>query len=363
MPVAVTLQLTEACNLRCRMCYYWGDTGTYSSATLPERPKVLDLDLIKKLVRELNPGKPIYSLFGGEPLMHPRIEDVIVAIKASGSYIDTPTNGTLLEENAPLLVSTGFDAVRVSLDGPPMINDRQRGKGAFHRAMAGIEALHMEKQKTGGRGPTLEIIYTVTEQNCLSIERFFLEELPLAAIDKVTIQMQNFITEKMGSDYAGLLESEFGVTRDRYWRGMIRSPKDFKGTDSAEVARQVQEVRKRIVEHGKQILLLPPTFSRQNLSAYLGADWGNMTDRYTSCPAPWMVLDVTAAGEVAPCHVFYDLTMGNLHESSFSDIWNGTRYQRFRSYMNEHRLMSICRGCCVLYLIGRSEGGARANFS
>ena len=125
--------------------------------------------------------------------------------------------------------------------------------------------------------------------------------------------------------------------------------------DCSEIARQVQEVKKAFAALGKHILLLPPTLSEENLSAYLSADWENMTDRYTSCPAPWTVLDVTAAGDVAPCHVFYDLTMGNLHEKRFSEIWNGSEYRKFRAYMKEHRLMPICHGCCVLYLIGRAE--------
>ena len=198
LPVTVTLQLTESCNLRCRMCYYWGETGVYSAAETQERARVLELDLVRKLIEELKPQRPIYSLFGGEPFLHPRIEDVILAIKEAGSYVDTPTNGTLLEENAAMLVRTGFDSLRLSLDGPREINDRQRGKGGFDKALAGIDALHQEKLKSGGQRPSLEIIYTVTEENCHCIQPFFLEELPLPAIDKVTIQMQNFITRNMG---------------------------------------------------------------------------------------------------------------------------------------------------------------------
>lgn len=26
-PTQVSLHLTEACNLRCTMCYFWGETG------------------------------------------------------------------------------------------------------------------------------------------------------------------------------------------------------------------------------------------------------------------------------------------------------------------------------------------------
>jgi radical SAM protein with 4Fe4S-binding SPASM domain len=337
------------------MCYYWGETGSYASSRTREPPKVLDLDLIKRLVRDLGPGKPIYSLFGGEPLMHPHIEEVIRAIKEAGSYLDTPTNGTLLQEYATMLVKTGFDAVRVSLDGPRRINDGQRGAGSFDKALDGIETLHQEKQKSGSRGPSIEIIYTVTEENCTSVERFFLKDIPLHAIDKVSIQMQNFVTEEMGTAYSRLLASAFGLDGDRYWRGMVRTPGDFRHMDSAELCRQVQLVRRRLTELGKHVLLLPPTFSETNISAYLSADWGKLTDRYVRCPAPWTVLDVTAAGDVAPCHVFYDLTMGNLHEKSFMEIWEGERYRAFRSHMREHGLMPICHGCCVLYLIGHLE--------
>jgi radical SAM protein with 4Fe4S-binding SPASM domain len=336
------------------MCYFWGETGAYATVEARHRPEALELELIQRLVHELKPQKPIYSFFGGEPLMHPQIEDVIVTIKEAGSFVDTPTNGTHLKDHAAMLVQTGFDSIRVSLDGPREINDKQRGEGTFAKAMAGIEALYDEKQKAPGKGPTLDIIYTVTEENGHALDQFFLRELPLHAVDNVTIQMQNFITPEMGEGYGSLLASAFRIESDRYWRGMIRSPKDFDGMDPAEIARQVEEVKKRLTALGKDILLLPPAFSQENLSAYLSADWDNMTDRYRNCPAPWTVVDITASGDVAPCHVFYDLTMGNLHEKSFSEIWNGSAYQRFRSHMRAHRLMSICHGCCVLYLIGRS---------
>jgi MoaA/NifB/PqqE/SkfB family radical SAM enzyme len=167
LPVTVALQLAESCNLRCAMCYYWGETGVYSGAETRERPGVLELDQVRRFVEEMKPQRPIYSLFGGEPPMHPQIEDVIVAIKEAGSYVDTPTNGTLLREDAAMLVKTGFNSVCLSLDSPREINDRQRRKGGFDKAPAGIDALHQEKQRAGGKGPSLEIICTVTEETAI----------------------------------------------------------------------------------------------------------------------------------------------------------------------------------------------------
>ena len=150
-----------------------------------------------------------------------------------------------------MLVRTGFYSVRLSLDGPREINDRQRGKGGFDKALAGIDALHQERQKSGGKGPSLEIIHTVTEENYHSIQQFFLEELPLPAIDKVTIQMQNFITRKMGKAYASLLGSEFGIGSDRYWRGMLRSPTDFEGMYCSEHDRPLHKLPRPLDGSGR----------------------------------------------------------------------------------------------------------------
>lgn len=353
LPRSVALQVTEACNLRCKMCYYWGETGCYSNAETNRKPGVLDFELLKPTLHFLSTVKPFYSLFGGEPLLYPQLEELILTVKGLGSIIDTPTNGTMLEENASMLVRTGFDSVRVSIDGPHEINDLQRGKGSFDKAMAGIETLYQEKLKNGKRTPIIDVIYTITPTNYLSIEQFFLEELNLSAIDRVSIQMENFLTVQMGESYSNFLKSVFNLTSEMYWRGLLRSPDDFSGMNTRKLALQVNKVYKTLESLGKKILLLPPTFSRENLSAYLKADWDKMGDRYHSCLVPWYSVDITASGDLAPCHVYYDLTMGNLHEQSFEEIWNGDRYQKFREYMLQNKFMSICPGCCILYLAGR----------
>ncbi|MCP4683220.1 MAG: radical SAM protein [Desulfobacterales bacterium] len=352
LPLSVVLHLTETCNLRCKMCYYWGDKGAYSSNASKEKPKIMELDLIRDLVNEVKQKKPLYSLFGGEPLMHPQIEDVVIAIKEAGSVIDTPTNGTLLEKHAQMLVDTGFDMVRVSIDGPREINDGQRGKGTFDKAMAGIEAVRKLREKTGSMTPDLQVIFTVTQENYREIETFFLKELDLSIISKATIQMQNFLTRQMGEDYAVMLDELYHIKSDRYWKGMVRPDDEFVDIDPLELARQVNAVVMKFTESGKQVTLHPRVFTPENLSAYLSAEWNKMTERYSMCPVPWFGVDIVANGDVAPCHVFYDLVMGNLHEKSFSEIWNSPEYQSLRSYMKEHKLMPICHGCCILYLAG-----------
>ncbi len=355
LPINVTLQLTQMCNLRCRMCYYWGEKGCYSQNIHDQKPAIMEYELVKSLIEELKPVKPYYSLFGGEPLTHPQLEDIILLIKQAGSVVDTPTNGTLLKEKASMLISTGFDNVRVSLDGPREINDKQRGKGSYDKAMEGMRTLHELKQQKNAKKPILSIIYTITPLNHLSIEQFFLQDIDVKMVDWISIQMQNFITEEMSNEYANMLKTLFNIeTQD--WKGIVQDPRDFSSMDYKELARQVSRVMEYYISKGKNVLLLPPTFSPRNLEAYNAGKWNGMVDLYRACPAPWKAVDITAEGDVAPCHVFYDLKLGNLHYNTFEEIWNSDKYKTFREYMKERGLMSICNiGCCILYLMGKKQ--------
>jgi len=302
------------------MCYFWGETGTSSNNLSGKKPAVMDFELAKKIISELSSVTPFYSLFGGEPLTYPFLEELIIRIKKTGSIVDTPTNGTLLAKNASMLVRIGFDSIRVSLDGPQDVNDIQRGKGSYAKAIKGIETLYNEREKAGKKKPTISLIYTITNDNYTSLEKLFLEDLDLNKIDWVTIQMQNFLTESMGKSYAKFLKSEFGISSDKYWKSMVRSPEDFANIDTEELSRQVKRVIAKLCSMHKNYLLLPPTFSQVNIKAYLGAKWEEMTDIYKTCLSPLTSIDITASGDVAPCHIFYDLVLGNLNEKKICDI-------------------------------------------
>ncbi|MFX1323554.1 MAG: radical SAM protein [Promethearchaeota archaeon] len=359
LPLSVTLHLTEVCNLRCKMCYFWGESGTYTKRG--EKPKTIDFEIVKDLVKELtNAGaKPFYSLFGGEPLTYPYLEELIFEIKDAGAFLDTPTNGTFVTGKAKMLVQSGFDLIRVSIDGPQEINDFQRGQGSYEKVIKGIKELSIEKKKQASNTPRMAILYTITKHNYQFIEDFFLEnpDLDLNILDQVTFQMQNFITQDMGEQYEYFLKTEFGISTEKRWEGIVRDINEFKEIDVFILSNQVNKVCTELDKSNIKCVFLPPTYSPENLEAYLKADWKNMIDLYETCPAPWSGVEITATGEVAPCHIFHDLTFGNLKESSFMDIWHGDKYDKYREYMKKNKFMPICNiGCCILYLVGVKEG-------
>ena len=360
LPQSIVLHLTETCNLRCKMCYFWGENGAYKKAKPGTKPKIMDLELAKKIINEMASAKPKpwYSLFGGEPLTYPYLEELCLAIKEKGSFFEITTNGTLIKEHASMLVRTGVGQVKVSIDGPKDINDKQRGKGSYDKAIEGIKILHQEKQKTGSKTPQISISYTVTPNNYFCIEDFFLNnnDLKLSALNYAGLLMQNFITEEMGLAYAKWLKSEFDINSERYWKGFVGSPKDFENIDIKDVVSQANNVFEHFDKINVNTHCLPPTISTQNLSAYFKTEWKNMEDLYEKCQVPWVSVDITASGDVAPCHTFYDLVLGNLHENSLEEIWYSEGYEKLREYLNQNNFLPVCNiGCCGLYLGGQKK--------
>ncbi len=347
LPPVIILQLTEACNLRCRMCYEWGETGQQHQPE-KKKPATLSFDLVETLMEDCRREKTLYSLFGGEPLLYPDLERVIHTAKRVGSSIETVTNGTLLAGKAKMLVQEGLDLVRVSLDGPREINDAQRGSGSYDRVLQGLEELYREKRRSRRGNPMTGIICTVTPWNCLSLERLFCHDLDLRWVDFVTLQMQSYITEEMGRAYGQVLEKTFRTGKGTYWQGLVRSPESFSEIDLREMLHQVRKIRRVLRRNGIFLLLLPNTWTERNLRSYLQAEWREMADFRNHCIAPWVSTDVTARGDVAPCHIFYDLTMGNLHEKGIREIWGGEAFRRFRGYM-QSRLLPVCPACCQFY--------------
>ena len=58
LPKWVFLQLLEHCNLRCRMCYEWGDNGPYREKKTLRR---LDIEIVERVIDECRPAQPYYE--------------------------------------------------------------------------------------------------------------------------------------------------------------------------------------------------------------------------------------------------------------------------------------------------------------
>jgi len=107
------ISVTDKCNLRCIYCMPEGG--------LPwlRREDILSYEEIAAIVRAAaSTGVRRIRLTGGEPLVRRNLSALVAAIAATPGIEDVAlsTNGVLLEEQLPELVSAGLRRVNISLD-------------------------------------------------------------------------------------------------------------------------------------------------------------------------------------------------------------------------------------------------------
>jgi len=133
--------LTEGCNLRCRHCWiqpkYQAGDKTYPS---------LPLELFRSIIKQAKPlGLSAVKLTGGEPLLHPNINEILDVIRAEELGVTMETNGVLctLELAEKIKATCENPFVSVSVDGSEAeTHEWVRGvEGCFEAALNGVRNL------------------------------------------------------------------------------------------------------------------------------------------------------------------------------------------------------------------------------
>ena len=132
------ISVTDRCNLRCVYCMPEEGVPCVSHSD------ILTYDEIRRICRigsEL--GITRIKLTGGEPLVRRGLPDLVGMLKGTPGIeqVTLTTNGILLKENINELVSSGLDAVNISIDTPDAGRYKEitRG-GGLSRALEGMEA-------------------------------------------------------------------------------------------------------------------------------------------------------------------------------------------------------------------------------
>ena len=96
-------QLTVRCNLKCKMCGQWGETGMHRyrhDHPWLQEMSVSQWQVIIDQIAEIGAG---IGFWGGEPLVYKDAAEVIVYAKSKGVTTAIITNGVLLEKHAEII--------------------------------------------------------------------------------------------------------------------------------------------------------------------------------------------------------------------------------------------------------------------
>jgi radical SAM protein with 4Fe4S-binding SPASM domain len=121
------LQITDACNLRCRHCYI-------DSASSKE----LSLEQIRNVLKEFEEMQGLRVLItGGEPLIHSQFDKLNEMLPEFFLRKVLFTNGVMLQKE--ILKTLKVDEIQVSIDGLESAHDAIRGSGNFKRTLDAVK--------------------------------------------------------------------------------------------------------------------------------------------------------------------------------------------------------------------------------
>ena len=107
--------------------------------------EMLDLETFRRLIDECSKFwyKPRLVFAGyGEPLVYPKLEEVMRLCKEKKMYYTIDTNGHLLEKHAESLVLNSCHSINVSLHGDATTHNKIAGvENSFDRVTEGLRKL------------------------------------------------------------------------------------------------------------------------------------------------------------------------------------------------------------------------------
>jgi radical SAM protein with 4Fe4S-binding SPASM domain len=338
-PRMLTFMMTYRCNLRCTMCWQWGQQGLFHDLGKEHELQQLDLKTLRAVIDDLADEGTGVFLWGGEPFLHRDLMAFVEHIKRKGLYCSINTNGTYLPREAKRLVELGVDAIMVSVDGPKEIHDSIRGMdGSFQRIAEGIQAVREARNGHAGK-PEIIVNTTISPGNQDALLSTY-ETVEAMGADRMILSQLWFTTEQIGRANEAYFREKFNAHAGS-WRGFVM---DASVLDAGKIARQMQAMSLR--KSPMKLTFLPDLHPGQ-----VGDYYARPEEAFgkTRCFVPWLEAEILPNGDVTPCSDRPDLIVGNVRKDRFLDIWNNDSYQSFRRAMREDGLFPYCSRCCGLW--------------
>ena len=145
---------TMRCNLRCVMCPWTGPRSGGGD---------MDWATFQRIVPHLQTADGLDLTGGGEPLMHPRLAEMVAAGKAAGCTVGFSTNGVLLGPQALSdLLAARLDWIAFSIDAAEPATYAAIRQGAS----LDVVLQNVARVVAAGRGaPSVSFFFVMMRQN------------------------------------------------------------------------------------------------------------------------------------------------------------------------------------------------------
>lgn len=205
-PTFLTIEPSNICQLACPQCpvgiakkHPKGDTGTSPRNPFPDYPLSLLADSFRY-------AHTVQFYFQGEPLLNPRLPELIHEAAQQGLYTIVSTNAQALDRTmAKQLVMSGLHRIIISMDGLSQSSyEAYRKGGSVETARAAIRYLR-EEREIARRQRLISGDYPIIELQCLLLrsnereQALMRKTYRLLGADRLTFKTAQFYDYQYGN--------------------------------------------------------------------------------------------------------------------------------------------------------------------
>jgi len=288
-PWSLSVEPSGQCNLQCPEC-------PVGAGVLTRKGGMMTPKLFEKILNESSPQLSYINLyFQGEPLLNPKLDQIIKLASQKNIYTTLSTNGHQLSSaKCKSLVLGGLTKLIISIDGLTQKSySKYRKGGNLEKVKQGINNLIQERQILKSKTPYLIVQFIVFKHNEHEIPelRKWCSQMGIDKLELKTAQFYNFGHEE------------------------VQPPSNNK------YSRYLPTQNNKLILKGKA---------------------------HNHCFKQWGSTVVSWDGRIAPCCYDKDLVFspGNIKNTSLKEIWINDSLNQYRMQILKNKnAIEICKNC------------------
>ena len=310
-PEQIVIDITNRCNTRCIGCWLYSPLLKEKNFSSDWLKKELNTETVKGLIDDLSDlgTQTIRFTGGGEPLIHPDIIQLLEYVKKKNIKCALTTNFiSVNKEIIKELLALKLDELAVSLwaaDEEVYLRTHPGAMpGEFSQIRENLEFLCQLK----GKKPFVTLCNVIGNFNYSQLTDMFKFALDI----------------KTDGIYFTLVDTINGQTDP-----LLLSEKERK-----VVLTQIDSIREsyKNLDANKRIKLdyFDGFLRRLSYGNIQEGKYDNGAVNRIPCYVGWIFSRILADGKVSPCCRGVNLSMGNINEQNFKEIWQSEKYNEFR---------------------------------
>lgn len=342
------IEASSRCNYNCKMCF--------RKTWIGEQFKDMEWDVFLNSMNTM-PDTVETVFFGGmgEPLIHPRIIEMVKIAHDMGKRTEIISNGTLLNEKTILaLIDAGIDMIWVSIDSfHEEYYDKIQQNGKFSTILKNLRTLNKIRTKEY-RDTEMDNVYTVIEKPDLGIT-FVAMKSNVGELKDISGFANSFHAQKVNisnvlpSDKSSMDEALYSrlVNREKHTqikfdiRPQISLPlMDWDDPETLSSVGAIMSAECSVVLSGTPVV--------RNKRYCKFVEEGNCFVRYDGNVAPCMGLLHSCTTFIWDQErVIHHKSFGNMGSGNLKEIWESEEYASFRDRVLNFSFSPcvICGGC------------------